>query len=73
MLSINIAEVTGPVPPGTGVIAPAFSFTASKSTHLDPEEVSKNLHLDKKKGYSNTAQELVELANSVIHPKAIYE
>lgn len=42
-------------------------------THLDPEEVSKKLHLDKKKGYSNTAQELVELANSVIHPKAIYE
>ena len=41
--------------------------------HLDPEKVSKRLHLDKKKGFSNTAQELVELANSLIHPKAIYE
>ena len=41
--------------------------------HLDINEVSKKLHLDKKKGYSNTAQELVELASSVIHPKAIYE
>jgi len=40
---------------------------------LDPEKVSKNLHLDKKKGFSNTAQELVELASSLIHPKAIYE
>lgn len=40
---------------------------------LDPEKVSKRLHLDKKKGFSNTAQELVELANSLIHPKAIYE
>jgi len=40
---------------------------------LDPEKVSKDLHLDKKKGFSNTAQELVELANSLIHPKAIYE
>ena len=40
---------------------------------LDPEKISKNLHLDKKKGFSNTAQELVELANSLIHPKAIYE
>jgi len=41
--------------------------------HLDINEVSKKLHLDKKKGYSNTAQELVELASSVIHPKAVYE
>ena len=41
--------------------------------HLDPEKISKRLHLDKKKGFSNTAQELVELANSLIHPKAIYE
>jgi len=41
--------------------------------HLDINEVSKKLHLDKKKGYSNTAQELVELASSVIHPKVIYE
>lgn len=40
---------------------------------LDPEKVSKRLHLDKKKGFSNTAQELVELANSLIHPKALYE
>ena len=28
----SMAVVTGPVPPGTGVIAPAFSATASKST-----------------------------------------
>jgi hypothetical protein len=41
--------------------------------HLDINEVSKNLHLDKKKGYSNTARELVELASSVIRPKIIYE
>jgi len=41
--------------------------------HLDINEVSKKLHLDKKKGYSNTARELVELASSVIRPKVIYE
>jgi len=41
--------------------------------HLDSKEVSEKLHLDKKKGYSNTAQELVELASSVIHPKAVCE
>ncbi len=41
--------------------------------HLDINEVSKKLHLDKKKGYSNTARELVELAISVIRPKVIYE
>jgi len=41
--------------------------------HLDPEEVLKRLHLDEKRGYLNVVQELVEVANSVIHPKAIYE
>ncbi|KPK78766.1 MAG: hypothetical protein AMJ89_00515 [candidate division Zixibacteria bacterium SM23_73] len=41
--------------------------------HLDINEVSKKLHLAKKKGYSNTARELVELASSVIRPKVIYE
>ena len=32
VLVSSIADVTGPVPPGTGVIAEAFSATASKST-----------------------------------------
>jgi len=41
--------------------------------HLDPEEVLKRLHLDGKRGYLNAVQELVEIANSVIHPKVIYE
>ena len=41
--------------------------------HLDPEEVLKRLHLDEKRGYLNAVQELVEIANSVIHPKVIYE
>ena len=41
--------------------------------HLDINEVSKTLHLDKKKEHSNTARELVELASSVIRPKIIYE
>ena len=41
--------------------------------HLDPEEVLKRLHLDEKRGYLNVVQELIEVANSVIHPKAIYE
>ncbi len=41
--------------------------------HLDPGEVLKGLHLDEKRGYLNAVQELVEIANSVIHPKVIYE
>ena len=41
--------------------------------HLDTKEVLKGLHLDEKRGYLNGVQELVEVANSVIAPKAIYE
>ncbi len=41
--------------------------------HLDAEEVLKELHLGEKKGYSDIVQELVELASSIIQPKAIYE
>lgn len=32
VLAISMATVTGPTPPGTGVIADAFSLTVSKST-----------------------------------------
>lgn len=32
VFSSNIATVIGPIPPGTGVIAPAFRTTLSKST-----------------------------------------
>ena len=38
---------------------------------LDSEEVIKKLHLDKKKGV-DYIHELVELANSIISPKALY-
>lgn len=41
--------------------------------HLDAEEMLKELHLGEKKGYSDIVQELVELAGSLIQPKAIYE
>lgn len=41
--------------------------------HLDAEEVLKELHLGEKKGYSDIVRELVELAGSLIQPKAIYE
>jgi len=44
--------------------------------HLDPEVVAKKLHLDQKRGcsgYLKDIQELLEIANFVIEPKAIYQ
>ena len=39
---------------------------------LDSEDILKKLHLDKKKGMTNNIHELVELAKSIINPRAIY-
>ena len=39
---------------------------------LDNEDILKKLHMDRKKGMTNNIHELVELAKSIITPRAIY-
>ena len=39
---------------------------------LDSEDILKRLHMDKKRGVKNDIQELIELAKSIITPRAIY-
>ena len=40
--------------------------------HLDNEDILRKLHMDKKKGVADDIRELVELAKSIIAPRAIY-
>lgn len=39
---------------------------------LDSEDILKKLHMDKKKAVKNDIQELIDLAKSIITPRAIY-
>jgi hypothetical protein len=41
--------------------------------HLDREEVKRQLRLDTKGGYSSDVRDLVGIAESLIHAKAVYE
>ena len=41
--------------------------------HLDTEEVLKELHLNERRKQFDVVHKLVEIANSVVEPKAIYE
>ncbi|MEA1964296.1 MAG: vitamin B12 dependent-methionine synthase activation domain-containing protein [Candidatus Aerophobetes bacterium] len=41
--------------------------------YLEPGEVLKWLHINKENKYLNNIQELVEIANSLVKPKAIYK
>jgi len=41
--------------------------------HLDVEQVLKELHLNERREQFGIVKNLVEIANSIIHPKAIYE
>lgn len=41
--------------------------------HLDAEEVLKKLHLNERKDQFDVVHKLVAIANSIIHPQAMYE
>lgn len=41
--------------------------------HLDTEQVLKELHLNERREQFDVVHKLVEIANSIVHPKAIYE
>jgi hypothetical protein len=42
------------------------------TVQLDSEDIARNLHMDKKKGGIDDIRELVELANSIMTPRALY-